>query len=448
MLKEHVMNFKKIIGLFLIVFIFSSIARLVAEELNLVMPELKSCLGSEPVGDINTAMEKVFDVRQFGAQGDGKTFDTEVVQKLLDDCGKAGGGTVRFSPGIYLCRPLFLRSSTTLQIDEGAILKASDNPKDFAPKDNNDPIAFINCKNLTNITISGRGIIDGSGAKWWDAVKEAKKNRQPEPPKRPNLIALNNCTAFRAKDITLTNSPGTHLAANDCEDMNIAGITILAPYDSLNTSAIGINACRYVKISDSVFDVDDDNISIVSKHLDSAHPDAASQYINITNCKILHGHGISIGSQTVGGIQNLTVSNCTFENTDNGIRIKSGRDRGGLCQNLTYSDITMKNVKIPISISAYYGKNPADNPSIPDYRNIRISNLLASSFENAGLFFGLPEKLISDVIMENVHITAPKGLTIRHAKVTLKNVKIETQESPPFILEHGAVVEGLEQIIK
>lgn len=429
-------------------------ARLVIEELTKEVPVLKSCFRNEPVSDMNTVTEKILDVRQFGAKGDGKTLDTEAIQKAIDECGKAGSGTVRLTAGTYLSKPIFLRSNITFQLDEGAILKATDEPNDFVnteKKGSKDSLGFINGNNLTNITIAGKGTIDGSGQRWWPAAIEAKKAKQPEARKRPRMVIFNRCVGVRIKDVTLTNSPSFHLVPRDCEDVDIVRVTIIAPDESPNTDAIDPSTSRYVKISDCIIDAGDDNIAIKSGRPDPAHPNAACQFITVTGCKFLHGHGMSIGSETLGGVQDLTVQNCSFENTVSGLRIKSSREKGGIIENIIYSDITMKNVKIPINITAYYPKIPKEDiaqpvtNTTPKYSKIRISNLTADSFRSAGFIVGLPEWPITDIVLENVHITAPKGLTIRHAKVTLKNVKIETQEGPPFILEEGAAIENLDK---
>ena len=115
-----------------------------------------------------------FNVRDFGAAGDGKTFDTAVIQKALDACEKSGG-TVEFPAGIYLSRPLTIRSKTIFKIDSGAILQASTNQMDFmktpgdwlAAKSGGDFIPFIGGKDLTDVTFTGGGVIDGNGAVWW-----------------------------------------------------------------------------------------------------------------------------------------------------------------------------------------------------------------------------------------------------------------------------------------
>ena len=432
-------------------------ARLVVEELGRVVPELKSFFAGEPA-PAAIAEAKTFDVRQFGAKGDGNTLDTDAIQKALDECGKTGNGIVRLTAGTYLSKPIFLRSNTTFQLDEGAVLKATDDPNDFSPNPKTPKdFGFVTGSGLTNVAITGKGTIDGSGARWWKPAREAKENKQPELRRRPRLILLHQCVGVRIQDVTLTNSPSFHLIPKDCEDVTIERIKIIAPDEAPNTDAVDPAESRYVNISKCIFDSGDDNIAIKAGHMDSSHPNAAVEYLTVTDCTFLHGHGMSIGSETLGGVRNVAVKNCTFENTESGIRIKSARGRGGIVENATYSDITMKNVGLPINITAYYPKIPKDSNDMqpvtatsatPMYKKIYITNLIATSPKNAGLIIGVPESPLSDIVLENVHITAPKGLTVRNAKVILKNVKIETQEGPPFILESGAVVEGLEQTSK
>ncbi|MGD0651820.1 MAG: glycoside hydrolase family 28 protein [Verrucomicrobiia bacterium] len=402
---------------------------------------------------------RVFDVRQFGAKGDGKTLDTAAIQKALDECGNAGGGIVRFAAGTYLSKPIFLHSQMTLQLDAGAVLQATDERADFVnPEKTNSFIAFVNGKNLHDVAIIGSGTIDGAGTRWWGPAEEARRKTPGYVLPRPTMIVLTNCKNVRVQDVTLQNSPTTHLAPTACEDVVISNVTVKAPSGAANTDGINPIGCKNVLITRCRIDTGDDNISIKSNRAIPGRA-FASEDITVTDCVFLHGHGMSIGSATVGGVRNVTVRNCTFENTENGIRIKSQRGRGGTVENISVSDITMKNVDPAITLTCYYMNNSARDPversapkndpaqpineTTPIFRSIRISNLTATCQRSAGMIIGLPESAISDVVLENVHITAATtGLSVKNAKgIQFKNVTVANKEGPPFIVEN-AQVEG------
>lgn len=403
---------------------------------------------------------KVFDVREFGGTGDGKTLDTDAIQKALDVCGKAGGGTVRFSPGTYLSKPVTLRSRTTLLLDKGAMLKASDDPKDYLPatvtwedvlagRSKGPFTPFIGGKDLTDVTIAGNGIIDGSGERWWVPAEEARRKTPGYTLPRPRLIVLTRVRNLVVRDLTLQNSPTFHLVPTECEDVVITNVTFLAPAGSANTDAIDPSVSRRVLITKCLIDVGDDNVAIKSGRKIEGR-EFACEDITITDCVCKHGHGISIGSETVGGVRNVTVRNCTFEDTDNGLRIKSYRGRGGVVENIVYENITMKGMNpTAITITCYYPKIPATDEAqpitdeTPKYRNIRITNVKGTATKAAGVIVGLPESIATNIVLENVEVTAPVGLAIRNAKgVRLKNVKVTVEKGEPFIVENSEV-EGL-----
>ena len=408
-----------------------------------------------------TAAEgKVCDVRQSGAKGDGKTLDTVPIQKALDACAEAGGGTVRFPPGVYLSQPITVHSRTTLLLEEGATLKATDDPRDYLPAEvtwedvlagrSKGPFTdFLGGKGLTDVAITGKGTIDGSGARWWAPAEEARRRVPGYTLPRPNLVHIIGCKNLKVTGITLQNSPKFHLVPEDCEDVVIEGVTILAPEGAANTDAIDPSMCRRVRISRCLIDVGDDNVAIKSRRK-MAGREFACEDLTITDCIFKHGHGMSIGSETVGGVRNVTVRRCRFEGTENGIRIKSSRGRGGTVENLVYEDITMSNVVGAITITTYYPKIPktdtaqAVTAETPKFQNIRIANLKATSTKDAGVIVGLPESLVQNVVLENVEISAAgSGLTVRNAKgVQLKNVRVTAGKGPPVIVE-DAQVDGL-----
>jgi polygalacturonase len=381
-----------------------------------------------------------FNVRDYGAAGDGHALDSTAIQKTIDACANAGGGTVLLTTGTYLAKPLFLHGNNlTFQLDSGATLLGTTNFSDY--KSDGEIVGLINADKMTNVYLSGDGIIDGAGAPWWPAVKESKRTGKPEPRRRPKMVTFRHCRNLTVKNVTLRNSPSFHLVPADCEDVLIDHVTIQAPGDSPNTDAIDPSACRNVRILNCLLDVGDDNVA-----LKAGHPVAGRAFccedIVVSNCTCLHGHGISIGSETFGGVNNFTVVHCSFDGTVSGVRIKTTREKGGPVQNIFYHDLTMKNVRRPIDISCYYPKIPTNDlpqpitSRTPAYHDIHIENLSGDCPDSAGLIVGLPESPVRGVTMTNVHLRTRTGLLVKNTeKMDLKDVHFDVLEGEPIITE-------------
>jgi polygalacturonase len=320
----------------------------------------------------------------------------------------------------------------------------------LAAKSGGDFNPFLSIKDGTDVTLTGKGTIEGNGAVWWEEAEKARQKQSGFTLPRPNLIVPTRITNLRITGITIQNSPKFHLVPTECENVWIEGIKILAPERAANTDAIDPSISRNVTVTNCLIDVGDDNIAIKAGRK-VAGREAAVENFWVERCTFLHGHGMSIGSETLGGVKNLTVTNCTFNGTTSGIRIKSARGRGGVVENLVYTDITMTNVDYPIYLTSYYPKVPPEDaaqplaPDSPVYRNIVIRNLTAHSAKTAGMIVGLPEAPIENVTLENVRVTAPTGLMFRNTRaIKLQNATVSpTKGGAPFILETNAVVEGL-----
>jgi polygalacturonase len=294
----------------------------------------------------------------------------------------------------------------------------------------------------TDLAISGSGTIDGAGSWWW----------QYHLADRPRLVAFYQCRRILVEGITLTNSPSFHLVPYKSEDIVIRNLNIYAPESSPNTDGIDPAESRNVTISNCTIDVGDDNIAVKSGHFDPAHPGEASADITITDCTFLHGHGLSIGSETLGGVRRMTVERCTFRDTIAGIRIKSNRSVGGEVAFLRYSDISMENVKNPIFLSGYYPDNtipPAftDPPqeitnTTPNYHDITIRNVTATGTTNpAGKIIGVPEIPLGNIVLESVRITnVPTGMWLRNVSIALNGVEIVPRSGPPFVVQENVTV--------
>src|SRR5437879_5726955 len=182
-------------------------------------------------------------------------------------------------------------------------------------------------------------------------------------------------------------------------------LPLTAPADSPNTDGIDPTSSRNVVIRHCVIDVGDDNVSLKSNP-----KEGPTENVLVTNCTFKHGHGAPVGSNIGGGIRHIIVHNCTFEGTDNGLRIKSARDRGGLVQDIPYRDIAMKHVGVAITLTLFYidkrGQQERQTRPVtsntPIVRDVRIVNVSVEGAKTAGEIVGLPEMPITGVLLNNV----------------------------------------------
>jgi polygalacturonase len=230
--------------------------------------------------------------------------------------------------------------------------------------------------------------------------------------------------------------------------MVIRNVRILAPQHSPNTDAIDPFSSSNLIIDHVYSDVGDDNVAIKSGPINSPGPDDPSKNITITDCTFKHGHGLSIGSELSGGAQNIRAERISFEGTDNGIRVKSNRDRGHDVGNLIFRDITMKDVKNPIIISEYYPKvmPPADEAGqavgrlTPHFHDIVLENVTATGAGVAAVIAGLPESPVKNVVLNNVKISAETGMSVGYAEVTGNGVVVTAEKGEAITKMTGANV--------
>ena len=371
---------------------------------------------------MNVRQVSTFNVRERGAIGDGQTLDSAAIQSAIDACAAQGGGSVYLPAGQYVTGSLFLRSNISLHLDSGAVILGSENPADYPiihsrweGKHQDTYAPLITGQNLNNISILGRGTINGRGNSWW----QAKMDGTLAYP-RPRLISFSDCTNVLIEGITAINSPSWTINPVHCQNVNIRGVTIINPADSPNTDGIDPDSCRLVRISDCYISVGDDCITIKSG-TEHEHPDryAPCRDIAITNCTLERGHGgVVIGSEMSGGVKNVVISNCVFIGTDRGIRIKTRRGRGGKIEDIRVSNLIMDGVLCPFTMNLYYhigvrgdigvsDKNPrAINDGTPRLRHIHFSNITAREVKHAaGFLYGLAEMPLEDISFTDVSIS-------------------------------------------
>lgn len=385
---------------------------------------------------------KQCDARTYGAKADGVTKDTKAIQAAIDDCASKGWGQVHLIGGTFLTGPILLKSYITLDIAKGAVLLGSPDRADypmvtFAGHQTVQPL--ISSVNAMYVAITGEGTIDGNGKVWWDYVKGVKNSGVlgTDHP-RPMGVVFDHTKHVRMEGVTVQNSGFWQIVPYYADDLVFRNIRVLAP-KSPNTDAIDPFSSSNIVIDHVFASTGDDNIAIKSGAINSPGPDAPSRNITITDCTFENGHGVSIGSEIAGGVQNVHVERVSFKGSDWGIRIKSARDRGNDVSNISYKDITMQDVKVAILITEYYphaapdGEVPAEPVTrlTPKFHDITIENVTATGSDTAGTIVGLPESPVLGLTMKNVHIAAKTGMSIAYATVAMDDVVVtpETGEA-------------------
>lgn len=365
-------------------------------------------------------MNGLLNVCNYGVVGDGKTNNTQNISKVIELAANQGGGTVYFPPGEYVTGTIELKDNITLYLDSGAVILGSENPEDYPMitkevlkgynrEGHSGLIKAVKCK---NISVKGRGIIDGRGEKWW---------KNPKNEHRPRAIQPILCDNVLIDGITIRNSAMWTVHPICCNNVTINQITIKNPSNSPNTDGINPESCSNVHISNCTIDVGDDCVTLKSgTEDDELQKQYPCENVVITNCTMLNGHGgVVIGSEMSGGVRNITISNCVFSGTDRGIRIKTRRKRGGYIEDVIISNILMDKVLVPFVINGYYqcgGASPDDmslfsleklpvSDNTPVIKNINISNIRAKNVTaSAGYIYGIPEQPVEGLTLSNYSV--------------------------------------------
>ncbi|MDP4151311.1 MAG: glycoside hydrolase family 28 protein [Bacteroidota bacterium] len=427
----------------------------------------------------------IFSIADFGAIGDGQFLNTDAFGKAIAACVAGGGGRVLVPPGLWLTGPIQLQSHVELHLERGALVIFTKDRTQYPIIPAAEGHGFVVASpvygfNLTDMAITGEGVMDGGGESWrpvkkskmtpaqwkgfvnsggvvssdgevwWPSMeamdgeaylKNLRKKNNGAPPTagdlvqardylRPYMVYLVNCRNVLLQNVTLRNSPKYVVYPHGCRNLIMDHVNIFNEWWAQNGDGVDISACKDVILYRCNVSAGDDGICMKSS--DGGKPgdknDAALENILIAGCVVYHAHGgFVIGSNTDGGMHNIFVSDCSFAGTDVGLRFKSNMGRGGLVDNIFIQDISMRDIATyAIVFDTYYENMPAGyvpdpnaprpTDKTPEFRNFHISRIHCNGAQTAISITGLPQMPVRDIHFDSVEITAEKGLVATQAR--------------------------------
>jgi len=320
------------------------------------------------------------------AEADEQKTDTARIQAAMDHCapGQAVELAASSSGNAFLSGPLQLPSGVTLVVDANTILFGSRNPRDYDASAGSCGIvdhkghgckALINVSHADNAGVMGNGIIDGRGQakllggkeSWWQLAEDARSDDLRQ--NCPRIIQLDHANNFSLYRITLKNSPNFHVAYSEGNGFTAWGVIIDTPKDARNTDGIDPISAQNVTITRSYIHAGDDDVAI------KAGDAGPSSHITVSHNHFYTGHGMSIGSETNGGVSAVRVVDLSIDGADNGIRIKSNSSRGGLVHDVSYSDVCIRNTKNPILMDTHYSFYGSARDRLPEFTDISLHDV-------------------------------------------------------------------------
>jgi polygalacturonase len=347
-----------------------------------------------------------YDVRDYGAKGDGVTKDTAAVQAAIDAAAK-NGGTVLLPAGTYLCGTIHLKSHVTLQLDAGASIMESPDRADFDPYetlpfDAVDDVettyfhfALLAGDGAEDIAILGRGTVDGN------------RTRRGGP----KTIALKNCRHISIRGITVRNSPNYSISLLGCDDVDVDGVTIRNSY----ADGIDPDCSRDVRIANCSIDSADDAICL--KASQALGQPRATEHVVVTNCVLSsNANHIKLGTESAGDFRYCAFTNCTMFNRAAGSPASSGLSiesvDGSHIDGLVASNLAMHGAQTPIFIRLGHRGRGVEKRAIGSLTNVAITNVIATGAVIASSVTGLAGSPVTNVSLSSLNITMTGGEAI------------------------------------
>lgn len=424
-----------------------------------------------------------FLVDDHGARGDGTTLSTVFIQKTIDAAAAAGGGVVEFSPGRYVTGSLFIKSNVHLHVGKDVVLLGAEADEAWpmiftraAGVEMQWRAALFNVRDQENVSITGEGVVDARGKRWWDRFW----NSLPEAEKqgirwaidfdiaRPHLIQIHESQNVTVRGLTLHNSPFWTIDVVYSKYVTVDGVTIrnnLAG-EGPSTDGINIDSSAFVAVRNCDVDCNDDCYCFkAGMNADGFRVNLPAQYSLFEHNIARRGHGgITLGSDMSGGIRYVEATGLRCYGTDTGIRFKSAKIRGGEVRDVLIQGVQMEQVgvaflaslnwfpkysypeipegrtDVPAHWHVLVEKIPADK-AIPWFHDITIRDVNATGSETAFDVEGLSEKPLENIRLENIQISAKKAGRIVHAKNwSFHGLRMDAADERPVSVEHSTDV--------
>jgi polygalacturonase len=407
---------------------------------------------------------QTFDIRSFGASGDGKTKNSGAFARAIEAASQAGGGTVLVPEGRWLTGPIHLRSNIRLHVAKGAELLFSQDFADYLPPVfsrweglevyNYSPLIYA--RDCENVAVTGEGTLNGQGQAWWPW----KKTQQPTaarlyelstagvPPEqrvlavegglRPSFIQTVGCRNVLIEGVTIKNGPMWTIHPIYSENVIVRRVQVRT--EGPNNDGCNPDSSRNVLVEDSFFSTGDDCIVIKSGlNEDGWRVAKPSENIVVRRIHGERGHGgVVIGSEMSGSVRNVWVSDSEFIGTDRGLRIKSMRGRGGAVENIYYENVRHKDIRMMVveMTTAYASSTLVPKTDrAPTFRNVFVKNVIAEGAKSAADISGLADVPIENVRFEQVKIASETGFHCTDCRgLRLEDVQITPKSGVPFAL--------------
>ncbi|MHA1340288.1 MAG: glycoside hydrolase family 28 protein [Promethearchaeota archaeon] len=341
-------------------------------------------------------MDNIFNIRRFGAVGDGQSVDTKAINEVIELCSKSGGGIVVFPPGQYICGTIELRENIFLYLNSGATLIFDPEEEHFKePKDSDlnpycdfetsvFPFSLIYGNNVSNFKIIG-----------------GKLENRVYPRGGPKPIALKNCRDFTISDITIEKAPNYAISLLNCSNFHIENVKIIDG----RADGIDLDNCSFGKVSGAYINTFDDGICI--KTSTAGGKPEGSKFITISDCIVGSScNAFKLGTESNGDFRNIVVMNCVIFHKEkdripiSAIAIESV-DGGNIC-NINISNIAIECANTVIFIRRGF-RNRGHTAEVPgEVSNIIISNISVENTYNPIICAGIPQFPIKNLIFDNV----------------------------------------------